>query len=150
VTIDLHGFNGHAGYGSDLQFLVELLGRYSSYSYWIKRIKQAQGCVRTVAKKPRLHTVVRKLTAEQVDALVAGYLAGATVYELAIRFAIHRVTLSAHLGRRGVSMRDHREQSRRPPRLNSMRAGPYAAPIQRSCSFDGKRSNCWTIHVGSG
>jgi hypothetical protein len=37
--------------------------------------------------------------------LVDGYLAGATVYELAARFGIHRVTVSAHLHRQGVTVR---------------------------------------------
>ena len=38
-------------------------------------------------------------------ALVEQYQAGATVYELAERFKIHRVTVSEHLHRQGVRMR---------------------------------------------
>jgi hypothetical protein len=34
-----------------------------------------------------------------------GYLAGATVYELAARFGIHRVTVSTHLHRQGITVR---------------------------------------------
>jgi DNA-binding CsgD family transcriptional regulator len=45
------------------------------------------------------------LTESDVDDLVAGYEAGATVYELAERFGIHRATVSEHLHRRGVGMR---------------------------------------------
>jgi hypothetical protein len=45
------------------------------------------------------------LSALDVAALVDGYVAGATVYELAARFELHRVTVSAHLHRQGVVMR---------------------------------------------
>jgi DNA-directed RNA polymerase specialized sigma24 family protein len=40
-----------------------------------------------------------------VAALVEAYQAGATVYELAERFKIHRQTVSKHLHREGVKMR---------------------------------------------
>ena len=43
--------------------------------------------------------------AASIDALVDGYLAGETVYELAAEFGIERRTVSAHLHRRGVPMR---------------------------------------------
>jgi hypothetical protein len=46
-----------------------------------------------------------RLSDRQVAALVDGYLAGATAYELADRFGIHRVTVSAHLHRQGVVLR---------------------------------------------
>src|SRR4051812_14250193 len=36
---------------------------------------------------------------------VEGYRAGRTVYDLAARFGIHRVTVSAHLHRNGVTLR---------------------------------------------
>jgi hypothetical protein len=39
---------------------------------------------------------VIKLSTPEVAALVDSYRAGATVYELATRFGIHRVTVSAH------------------------------------------------------
>jgi hypothetical protein len=57
-------------------------------------------------RKP--YTAVRKLRAEQVQELVEAYEAGATVYQLAERFKIHRVTVSAHLHRQGVRMRWNR------------------------------------------
>ncbi|MGD7705441.1 helix-turn-helix domain-containing protein [Microlunatus sp. Y2014] len=47
----------------------------------------------------------KRLDAASVDALVDGYLAGQTVYELAAEFGIERRTVSAHLHRRGVPMR---------------------------------------------
>jgi DNA-binding transcriptional ArsR family regulator len=45
------------------------------------------------------------LSAEDVEALVDGYRAGATVYDLATRFGINRTTVSQHLRRSGVRMR---------------------------------------------
>lgn len=84
---------------------MELLGRYSSYAFWTKRVNQAQEHRRKEVTEPRLHRIVRKLPAEHVGALVAGYLAGATVYELAAEFKIHRSTVSEHLKRQGIDMR---------------------------------------------
>jgi hypothetical protein len=52
--------------------------------------------------KPRR---ARRLGADQVQELIAGYQAGATVYELGARFGIERRTVSAILRRRGVPMR---------------------------------------------
>lgn len=47
----------------------------------------------------------RQLRAEQVEELIAGYQAGATVYELGDRFGIERRTVSTILHRHGVPMR---------------------------------------------
>jgi hypothetical protein len=52
--------------------------------------------------KPRR---ARQLDADQVQELIAGYQAGATVYELGDRFGIERRTVSNILHRRGVPMR---------------------------------------------
>ncbi|MFT4235622.1 MAG: helix-turn-helix domain-containing protein [Microbacterium sp.] len=62
---------------------------------------------RSLASTPAPHTrqAQRRLDAASVDALVDGYLAGQTVYELAAEFGIERRTVSAHLHRRGVPMR---------------------------------------------
>jgi len=49
--------------------------------------------------------VQKRLDPASIDALVDGYLAGQTVYELAAEFGIERRTVSAHLHRRGVPMR---------------------------------------------
>jgi len=46
-----------------------------------------------------------RLSAGQVADLVEGYRAGRTVYELADHFGLHRVTVSAHLHRQGVTLR---------------------------------------------
>src|SRR5262249_13386053 len=47
----------------------------------------------------------RRLNSEQVQQLVEGYEAGATVYELGERFGIARQTVSEVLKRNGVAMR---------------------------------------------
>lgn len=47
----------------------------------------------------------RQLDADQVQALIQGYTAGATIYELGDRFGIDRRTVSAILHRHGVQMR---------------------------------------------
>jgi hypothetical protein len=51
------------------------------------------------------HRTATRLSERQIAAIVDGYLAGATVYELAGRFGIHRVTVSAHLHRQGILIR---------------------------------------------
>jgi hypothetical protein len=47
----------------------------------------------------------RQLDANQVQALIQGYTAGATTYELGARFGINRRTASAILHRHGADMR---------------------------------------------
>ena len=49
---------------------------------------------RTVTYTATRRSTVRKLTRDELCELVAGYKAGATVYELAEQFKIHRVTVS--------------------------------------------------------
>ncbi|MDQ1039933.1 Mn-dependent DtxR family transcriptional regulator [Streptomyces sp. V3I8] len=48
---------------------------------------------------------MRKLDDDQVHALIAGYKAGATVYQLGDRFGISRQTVGKILKRHGVEMR---------------------------------------------
>jgi hypothetical protein len=52
--------------------------------------------------KPRW---ARQLDADQVQAIIRDYVAGATTYELGARFGIDRRTVSAILHRHGVNMR---------------------------------------------
>jgi site-specific DNA recombinase len=47
----------------------------------------------------------RQLKDDQVQQLIAGYLAGATVYQLGTRFGIERRTVSNILHRKNVPMR---------------------------------------------
>lgn len=54
---------------------------------------------------PGTRQVQKRLDAAAVDALVDGYLAGQTVYELSAEFGIERRTVSTHSHRRGVPMR---------------------------------------------
>jgi hypothetical protein len=84
---------------------VELLGRYSNRTNWTKRVQEALGSRRKVTGTGARRRTVRRLESGQVAALVEAYLEGATVYELAERFKIHRVTVSEHLHRQGVKMR---------------------------------------------
>ena len=51
------------------------------------------------------HRAQRRLHDREVDALIDAYRVGATILELAGRFAIHRTTVIAHLNRRGVQRR---------------------------------------------
>ncbi len=62
-----------------------------------------------VPKRPmrRIPGRARQLSADQVEELIAGYQAGATVYDLGDRFGIDRRTVSLILKRNGVSMRRH-------------------------------------------
>jgi DNA-binding transcriptional ArsR family regulator len=84
---------------------VELLGRYSNRTKWAKTVHRALDSQRSVTKPHTERRTVRRLRAEQVAALVVEYEAGATVYELAERFKVHRQTVSEHLHRQGVKMR---------------------------------------------
>ena len=84
---------------------VELLGCYVKRTNWTKRVEQALTSPRRVVDLSTLRSVVRKLRPEQVAELVAAYKSGASTYELAEQFKIHRTTVSAHLRRQGVEMR---------------------------------------------
>ncbi|UGQ56905.1 helix-turn-helix domain-containing protein [Rhodococcus pyridinivorans] len=57
---------------------------------------------RTSVSRPRAN---RKLERDEIEALVRRYREGATVYELAEEFGMHRQTVSAHLHREGVTLR---------------------------------------------
>jgi hypothetical protein len=56
------------------------------------------------AKQDRLRRA-RRLGDDQIQELIAGYLAGSTVYELGDRFGIERRTVSNILHRHGVPLR---------------------------------------------
>jgi len=67
----------------------------------------------------------RRLTEDQVKRMAARYHEGATVYELAKEFGIHRATVSERLKKAAVSMRC---QSPRSEHINSM-AGLYESGL---------------------
>jgi DNA-binding NarL/FixJ family response regulator len=80
---------------------VELLGRYSNWTYWIDRTESVLRDVSERSWAPAERGIVRKLSSEEVVVLVERYRAGATMIELAEQFEVHRTTVSAHLRRAG-------------------------------------------------
>ena len=88
--------------------LVELLGRYSSWTYWTDRVRSLdQTGERRGESRPRGRATAQRLSERDVTDLITRYRDGATVYDLAERFNIHRTTVSAHLHHRDVKMRGH-------------------------------------------
>jgi lambda repressor-like predicted transcriptional regulator len=80
--------------------------RYSNWTLWSKWISRLpkvsdRATGTTLRKRQR----VVKLSPEQVADLITAYQDGQTVYDLAARFNIHRVTVSAHLHRHGIPLR---------------------------------------------
>ena len=66
----------------------------------------ATGCRRIFVRQyARERRVLRKLSDDEIADLVRRYRDGASTYELAERFGVHRVTVSAHLHRQGAKMR---------------------------------------------
>lgn len=60
----------------------------------------------------------RRLRSDEVDALVQAYQAGATTYELAERFHIHRTTVTAALKQRGIARRTPGRRRKQPGRAD--------------------------------
>jgi DNA-directed RNA polymerase specialized sigma24 family protein len=87
--------------------VLDLIRRCSNRSFWTKRLSGLPKATdRNDNDTPRTRrTTPAKLTPQQITELVQGYKDGQTVYALADRFAIHRVTVSAHLHRHGVQLR---------------------------------------------
>jgi hypothetical protein len=86
---------------------VGLLGRYSSWTYWTDRVRSlAQAAADRHDEPAPVRGTARRLSECDVTELVQRYQQGATVYDLAERFNIHGTTVSGHLRRRGVKMRD--------------------------------------------
>jgi hypothetical protein len=85
---------------------VELLGRYSNWTSWADRLPETDkpGELRRESRS-RARRTARRLSEGDVAELVTRYQLGATVYDLAKRFTIHRTTVSGHLRRRGVRLR---------------------------------------------
>ena len=85
---------------------MELLGRYSNWTSWTDRLP-APGKTGDLKRegRSRARRTARRLSESDVAELVTRYQEGATVYDLAKRFSIHRTTVSGHLHRRGVRLR---------------------------------------------
>jgi DNA-binding transcriptional ArsR family regulator len=83
------------------------MGRYSKRTKWISGLPGSRDVtIEARPDTPRSHRAAgRKLSAAEIALLTKQYRSGATVYELAARFGIHRNTVSLHLHRHGVTMR---------------------------------------------
>jgi transposase-like protein len=96
------------GEGSSKAIMVEVLGCYSNLGDQGERLRELLEMTPSEPPKPILRTnrqVQHRLRDTQPDQVVAGYQAGATVYELAKKFGIHRHTVSDILERHGVARR---------------------------------------------
>jgi transposase len=103
----------------------------SSRVYWVNQVKNLdQRYQRKVEGPIRERRIVRKLTADEVNSLIAGYKAGTTVHQLADRFKIHRATVSGHLHGHGGQMRMRGMSGEQVNRAAALyRQGWSAAPI---------------------
>jgi transposase len=87
---------------------VEVIGRYSNHSDLDKRLTHvlAYPLSPAVDRTPSTEKQIqRRLRPPAIAELVAGYEAGATVYELSSMFQIHRHTVAALLKRQQVRLR---------------------------------------------
>lgn len=90
---------------------VDLRGRYWNQRAQVRTLESLLRKLPSPAtpvrrrQTPRMPGRARRLDDGQVQALIEGYQAGATVYELGERFGISRQTVSRYLHRRGVPMR---------------------------------------------
>jgi DNA-directed RNA polymerase specialized sigma24 family protein len=82
------------------------MGGYSKQTNWTEHLN---GLVDTptepIPDRPAPRKVTPRLPDDQVDELVRGYQDGASVYQLADRFGIHRGTVSRRLHHAGVVTR---------------------------------------------
>jgi hypothetical protein len=87
--------------------MAGLLGCYSKRTSWTKRLSKLPDLTfgtQCVTQRRQRQTVAT-LPPDDVEARIDDYRAGATVYDLATRFGIHRTSVSQHLRRNGVRMR---------------------------------------------
>ena len=111
-----HGHQGRpgndlVGVGSHYRTLVEVPGAYYNTKYQVSELESllrelpdVSGPLRP-ARRGRLPGSARQLDSQQVQELISGYVAGATVYQLSELFGVDRRTVSALLHRHGVPMR---------------------------------------------
>jgi len=88
---------------------VEVIGRYSNHCDQGERLQDLVEMVPNGLPRANVQTkkqIHRRLRQREIDELVAGYRAGATVYQLANEFRIHRGTVSLLLERHRVSLRN--------------------------------------------
>ena len=87
------------------QSLVVLSGRHWNLSVQFRRLAAGLPDVMSRSKSTEPRSIIRRqvrLTQDEVDQLIAQYLAGATSYELAEQWHLHRHTITEHLRRAGV------------------------------------------------
>jgi transposase-like protein len=87
--------------------LVDLLDRYSKQEHWLEEFNQILEMPRTGPPQPhgKPKQVQRRLQPDEILDLVAAYQAGTTITDLAKQFQIHPMTVTAHLQRQGVKLR---------------------------------------------
>ena len=88
--------------------MVDLMGHWSNLSYQGERIQALVEMAPSGLIEPKSRTtkqIHRRLRPTEIGELVARYKGGATVYELADQFKIHRDTVSRLLERHGVTRR---------------------------------------------
>lgn len=88
--------------------MVGVLGHYSNRADQGERICELLAVRLSELKTDTIRTskqVHRRLRPDQVEKVVAGYQAGATLRELGERFSVHRTTVSELLEQRGVERR---------------------------------------------
>ena len=86
------------------------MGAYSNLALQSQHLRDLPKQIETSqARKPtkrlRRQKVPRRLSNEETGELCSNYLSGATVYELATKFDVHRLTVSAILERHGIPRR---------------------------------------------
>jgi hypothetical protein len=95
-------------YPAELDFSVEVLGRYSNRADQEQRIARLLQMALSESREPISKTIKqvhRRLSQDQIDELVVAYRAGATLQELSDHFQIHRASISIILERHSVPRR---------------------------------------------
>ena len=99
-----------------------------------------------VQTKKQIH---RRLRQREIDELVAGYRAGATVYQLANEFRIHRGTVSLLLERQRVPLRNRPVS---PAQIEQARVlyatGQYLAKVGKQLGCDANTVRLALVKVG--
>jgi DNA-directed RNA polymerase specialized sigma24 family protein len=82
------------------------MGGYSKQTNWAEHLNGLTAMpAEPIPDRSAPRRVIPRLPDDQIDELVRGYQDGASVYELANRFGIHRGTVSRHLHHAGVPTR---------------------------------------------
>jgi hypothetical protein len=87
---------------------VDLVRAYSNASDQVEHLRSLLDLPRAVRRERRQRAPKQaqtRLDSDEVAKLVAGYLAGGRVKQLAKQFGIHRLTVTSILQREGVTLR---------------------------------------------